>query len=246
MDVPAGGPGNRHSLRPALPQAPQSPAGSGEIAGGSAPKRSTIPPVDFDDFDEDEQMPKQKAAPLPAKTGPARTGTKTKISALEELDSLIGLTNVKKKVRDKHALVKSNQMRKRAGLAPMAMNHHMVFTGNPGTGKTTVARILGEIFLEAGLLSSGHVVEIGARELVGQYTGQTLPKVDKIVAKAMGGVLFIDEAYSLLPKDPIRDFGPEALARLLQHIDDYFDQFMSVITIIDVVMFKLFDGYECE
>ena len=200
-----------------------------ELHRKKGPKQITNPTINFDDFKKKEKTARPQEIPLPEKK-PQRTKQKRKEgSALEELESLIGLESVKTIVRNMAALVQINQMRKKAGLLALAMNNHMVFTGNPGTGKTTVARLIGAIFFDAGLLPHGKVTEIGARDLVGEYIGQTVPKVDGIVAKAMGGVLFIDEAYSLVQKETRNDFGQEAIARLLTHIDDYRDQFIVIM-----------------
>ena len=134
---------------------------------------------------------------------------------MDELDSLIGLTSVKKQIRTVVAFAKNNKQRIRKGLPPLVTTQHIVFTGNPGTGKTTVARIIGEIYKEHGILRSGHFVEIGGRDLVAGWVGQTNEKAEETVFKALDGILFIDEAYALLPTDSFRDFGPEAQVTLI-------------------------------
>ncbi|MCC8180917.1 MAG: AAA family ATPase [Planctomycetes bacterium] len=140
---------------------------------------------------------------------------------LEELDTLIGLENVKKEVHSLVDLVKFRKLREEMGLAQPEMSFHMVFTGNPGTGKTTVARLIAAIYRELGLIEKGHLIELDRSGLVGGYLGQTAIKVKEVVDKALDGVLFIDEAYSLVGGKQGNDsYGMEAINTLLKAMED--------------------------
>ena len=147
----------------------------------------------------------------------------------EELDNLIGLDEVKKEVRSLANFVKLQKQRKGQGLKSPKLSYHLVFTGSPGTGKTTVARIVARIYKDLGILKKGHTVETDRSGLVGQYIGQTAPKTNQIVDSAMNGVLFIDEAYALVPEHSTQDYGQEAISTLLKRMEDNRDSLVVII-----------------
>ena len=149
----------------------------------------------------------------------SRSRKKASAAPKSELDSLIGLASVKKEVQTLTNFIKIQQKRAEQGLKSSSVSYHCVFTGNPGTGKTTVARIVADIYKELGVLKKGHLVETDRAGLVAEYVGQTAVKTNKIIDSALDGVLFIDEAYSLVGGGE-SDYGKEAVATLLKRMED--------------------------
>lgn len=149
-------------------------------------------------------------------------------SLLRELDALVGLAEVKELVHEITAYAEIRRHRIRQGLAAEAMSLHMLFFGNPGTGKTTVARLLARLLCEMGLLSRGHLVEVERADLVGEYVGHTAQKTRSQVQKALGGLLFVDEAYALA-RGGEKDFGKEAIDTLVKAMEDHKDEFVLVL-----------------
>lgn len=148
---------------------------------------------------------------------------------LDELNQLVGLDNVKEEVRSLVNLIKVRRMREEYKLPAMDMSYHMVFTGNPGTGKTTVARLVARIYRELGILSEGQLIETDRSRLVAGYVGQTAINVREVVEQAIGGVLFIDEAYALVSPDTTNDYGSEAVDTLVKMMEDHRDDLVVIV-----------------
>jgi stage V sporulation protein K len=146
----------------------------------------------------------------------------------KELDPMIGMDNVKQLVYEIYALLYISRMRAEAGLSGGSQVYHMIFKGNPGTGKTTIARIVAKLFQKMGVLAKGHLIEVERADLVGEYIGHTAQKTRDLVRKAIGGVLFVDEAYSLA-RGGEKDFGKEAIDTLVKAMEDNRNQFVLIL-----------------
>ena len=185
-----------------------------------------LPDVEEEGSEAQQRAQSEQTQP---KEGEAVVNEPLETDPYQELDELIGLGSVKEEVRSLANFVKVQQQRKEQGLKTPKLSYHLVFTGSPGTGKTTVARIVARIYKDLGILKKGHTVETDRAGLVAGYVGQTAEKTDSMIAKAINGVLFIDEAYSLVPEDNGMDYGQEAISTLLKRMEDYRDSLVVII-----------------
>ncbi len=205
--------------------APSAPSAAGAAAGNAAASVNAAPGQD------PAQAPK---APVEAATGPApkavqeqKVKEEPEEDPMETLNNLIGLEKIKHDVKELTDFARIQKARKDAGLKSVPVSLHLVFTGNPGTGKTTVARILAKLYNQIGILSKGQLVEVDRSGLVAGYVGQTALKTQEQIQNALGGVLFIDEAYTLAAKN--EDFGQEAIDTILKAMEDHRDDLIVIV-----------------
>jgi probable Rubsico expression protein CbbX len=171
-----------------------------------------------------------EAAPAAAHTVSEVLAQSQADAVIDELDrDLIGLAPIKARIRDIAALLVIDKLRMNLGLSAAAPSLHMSFTGNPGTGKTTVALRMAQILFRLGYVRKGHLVAVTRDDLVGQYIGHTAPKTKEVLKRAMGGVLFIDEAYYLYRPENERDYGQEAIEILLQVMENQRDDLVVIL-----------------
>lgn len=173
-------------------------------------------------------LPTKQPAQQDKVPAPGEINRKAAQEILGELDLLIGLDSVKKLVKEIQAFVEIQKLRQKEKLIFEPMVLHMIFKGNPGTGKTTVARIIGRLFKEMGVLPKGHLIEVERADLVGEYIGHTAAKTRDQIKKAVGGILFIDEAYSLA-RGGEKDFGKEAIDSMVTSMENNKDNLIIIL-----------------
>ena len=188
--------------------------------------------IDVSDFVDSEPVQAAPVAPVRKHSAPKKKPPETKAQKsadpMRELNKLIGLTSAKQAISELRDFAKIQQARKNRGLPVSEISYHLVFTGNPGTGKTTVARLVAQIYKELDLVSKGHLVEVTAKDLVAGYVGQTAIKTGEVINEALGGVLFIDEAYALVDTNG-QGYGQEAIDTLLKEMEDHRDDLAVIV-----------------
>lgn len=180
------------------------------------------------DFLKSIMSPQEKLISESESQKPVRIDSIEEKEGMSQLDELVGLDLVKNDVATLVNFIKIQNMRASKGMKAPSLSYHCVFTGNPGTGKTTVARILASIYKDLGILKKGHLVETDRSGLIAEYVGQTAVKTNKIIDSALDGVLFIDEAYSLVSNSQ-NDYGKEAIATLLKRMEDNRERLIVIL-----------------
>ncbi|WP_409292424.1 stage V sporulation protein K [Peribacillus sp. SCS-37] len=174
------------------------------------------------------RQPIKKEVPRALETADIKHRHTPLLEIEKELGSLIGMAEMKKVIKEIYAWIYVNKKREESGLRAEKQALHMMFKGNPGTGKTTVARLIGKLFQQMNVLSKGHLIEAERADLVGEYIGHTAQKTRDLIKKAIGGILFIDEAYSL-GRGGEKDFGKEAIDTLVKHMEDRQHEFVLIL-----------------
>ena len=209
-----------------------------------SPSEPTVPVtihinVSADESGVSKTSDMQTSAPeeAPMVTAPSAEDSETMESLLAELDSLVGLDSVKQDVHSLMNFIKVTKIREKRGMKVPTISYHLVFTGNPGTGKTTVARLVAKLYYHMGILPQGQLVETDRSALVAGYLGQTAIKTQKVIQQAMGGVLFIDEAYSLAGETD-DSYGKEAIETILKAMEDHRDELVVIVAGYTELMHK--------